>query len=139
MVILMADEDKLNRHIRNSNSTHIELKEYLESKLCDLEEKADLKIDSLKEATSLAKATLDERLARMNEFRESLKDQNQTFVTKNEFNVLINRIEDDIKSLRESRAELQGKASQNQVNIALLISVAGVVIGVTSMLRSLLG
>ncbi len=74
----------------------------------------------------------------MNEFREALTDQSKTFITRNEFSLCLEKIESDIRSLRESRSELQGKASQSQVNIALSISVIGIALGFLSLLLKIL-
>jgi hypothetical protein len=110
----------------------VTLKEYFEDKIDELEKGMALRIQSLEKATDLAKAGMDERLARMNEFRDALKDQSNTFLTRQEAAIRMDRIDEDIRSLRESRSELFGKASQNQLNVALLIGVAGLVLSIIS-------
>jgi hypothetical protein len=45
----------------------------------------------------------------------------------------------DIRSLRESRAELSGKASQSAVNTAMLISVIGVIMSIVSLAMRFVG
>jgi hypothetical protein len=95
----------------------------------------------IKEATRLAKDGLDARLASMNEFRSALNDQADTFLTRTEYisqhqnlEARFTRMDEDIRMLRESRAELQGKASQSQVNIALMIAVVGIALSIIGLL-----
>ena len=106
-------------------------------KLEALETKETLKIEALKEATILAREILNERLSKMNEFRETLKDQTTTFFTKAEHVQYVERVDgqydkicSDITDLRKSRDETRGKADQSSVNTAMLIAVVGIIIGV---------
>ena len=86
------------------------------------------------ERTSLVTHTaLERRLEAMNEVREALRDQSETFVTHVEHRAVcdrLERIERDIRELRESRAELQGKASQTSVMWAYAISLLGLIVGI---------
>lgn len=122
------------------NKDYVSLKEYFDKLMSEAEAKAnirmdaigakcDLKVDALKEATVLARETMDERLAKMNEFRDTLKDQNSTFVTKAEFKTFCENTAISINSLNESRSEAKGKASQNSVWVAYVI--AGISIALT--------
>jgi len=98
----------------------------------DLEEaKADLA--GVMESTKLAKDIMDARLASMNEFRGSLRDQQSNFVGRTEAMTRWQGYDEDIRTLRESRAELQGKANQSQVLIAEIIAVVGTVISVITL------
>jgi hypothetical protein len=83
------------------------------------------------EATKLAREALEKRLDGMNEIREQLKAQNQTFVTRNEHEFLAREIQD----LKESRAELRGKANQSSVYIAYVFSVIAIIISLLHLLR----
>ena len=56
---------------------------------------------------------------------QGVKDQLPNFVTHAEHLTA----QSDIRELRESRATLAGKASQNSVTVAYLISVVGLIIG----------
>ena len=66
--------------------------ESLKEALNEKEVKTNIRIDALKEATTLAKKEMDVRLENMNEFRGQLKDQGQTFAKITEFNLLKDRI-----------------------------------------------
>ena len=123
---------------------NISIREFLECRLIALEK-----------ATTVAAYGLDRRLEGMNEFRDQLRDQTSTFITRNEHDIVIQRLGDDIKYmreqfgnlfsrkeyevsmanvssdiriLRESKATLDGKASQLSANIALTISVIGIML-----------
>src|SRR3990167_6884014 len=101
----------------------ISLKEYFEAKL-----------DNIEKSTSLARQSMDDRLARMNEFRDTLKDQASRFVTRDETYALLSKIDAKIDALELSKAMLEGKASQNSVNTALMFSVIGVIVSIVSIL-----
>ena len=100
------------------------------NQLLSMERQVNTQIISLKDATTLAKFEMDKRLEGMNEFRNQLKDQSSMFYTKSEHEQFGKRIEDDIRSLRESRASLEGKASQNSVLIAYAITGISMIISI---------
>ena len=81
---------------------------------------------------------LEKRLESMNEFRLQLKDQAGTFFTKNEHEVYMSSVEKDLRVLRESKANLEGKASQSSVNVALIISLLGLGISLVSAAKQFL-
>ena len=110
-----------------------------ETKIDLLFKNVQTQIQSLKEATDLAREGIDFRLAQMNEFRNALKDQSTTFFTKAEHILFMDKVNSDIRELRESRAKLEGKADQTQLNISLIIGVLGLVLGAVSILHSILG
>jgi hypothetical protein len=103
---------------------NVPLKEYFEARVVALEK-----------ATILAAHQMERRLEGMNEFREQLKDQAGQFQTKQEANLRWDNfirdqeaIKSDIRILRESRAMLEGKASQQSVNVATILAVVGIVL-----------
>ena len=127
----------------------ISVKEYIESRLDDttklFETKVDaldkatvLKVDALDKATILASQQMEKRLEGMNEFRESLRDQNATFVRKDEYDTKHEALEKTfnvrVSSLEMSRAELCGKASQSSVNVSYAIALLSMLISMASIL-----
>lgn len=113
----------------------ISLRDYMESKFVALEKALDL-----------AYRQMETRLEGMNEFRQSLRDQSQTFVIRSEFGVFkekvdldLNNICKEIKDLQLSRAELSGKATQNSVNNTMIIAIIGLVIGILGIVMGILG
>ncbi len=95
------------------------------------------RLSGVDKAISVAAAGMEKRLEGMNEFRNQLKDQTGTFITRAEHDAILNRMNEDIRMLRESRAELAGKASQMSVNIALVIAIIGIVISSVSVFRGI--
>lgn len=91
-------------------------------------------VTAMKEASRLAKENIDLRLQSMNEFREAMKDQANTYIPRVEYLTRHEGIEKDIRSLRESRAELVGKASQNSVVVAYIIAAVGIGLSVIAIL-----
>jgi hypothetical protein len=98
----------------------IPLKDYIETKIASVEK-----------ATVVALESMDKRLESMNEFRATLKDQASTFITKAD----ITALQKDIQDLRESRAELRGKASMASVYISYGLAVLGLLLSVLSLFR----
>jgi hypothetical protein len=92
------------------------------------------KLDGIDKATVLREIALDKRLETMNEFRGSLKDQQGSFVTRNEYEVAVR----DIRDLRESRAKLEGKADQSYVNRVLFISILGIIVSIVAIIIHLI-
>ena len=88
----------------------------------------DTRIDALELATNIAREAMTHRLESMNEFRDVLKDQNRTFVTRPEHQTMLA----DIADLRKSRDESTGKASQGTALLGIGLGLAGIVVGVIS-------
>jgi hypothetical protein len=111
-----------------------------------LKEYVDARLMAIDKATEVAYTMMDARLDSMNEIRNSLRDQGRTFVSKAEYTVAHDRLMDDVRSLRESRALLEGKASTESVNkvgttalTGIAIGVFGLIISVISLLLRLMG
>jgi hypothetical protein len=100
-----------------------------------LREYVDIKVSAIETSTRLAYNSMEKRLEGMNEFRNQLRDQNSTFITKAEYSAHMNKLEEDIRMLRESKALLEGKASQTSVNIALGISIVGLILTVLNIVK----
>ena len=114
----------------------------------------------MKDAVTVAHINMEKRLDGMNEFRDSLRDQNMSFVRKEEydsghrrllddmkkvelnfvsqdkFDAIIGRSSEDIKSLELTRAELVGKASQSSVLWAAGIAVLSIVISLIGLINN---
>ena len=99
-----------------------------------LRELADARMFAIEQATRVAKESMEKRLESMNEFRDTLRDQSRTFITRSEHETLIK----EIQSLRESRAELAGKASQSSVHIAWAMGAAGILLSVIGIVEKFL-
>jgi len=86
----------------------------------------DERFAAMEKSTALMREVMEHRLLGMNEFREQLQMQAQSFITRIEYE----QIREQIRSLEMSRAEITGKADQRSVQITLLISVMALVIGI---------
>ena len=93
----------------------------------------------LEESTNKLATNMDRRLDGMNEFRGALTDQSALYATRKEMEALHQVIESDLRVLRDSRAKLEGSASQNSVLVALAFAAAGVLIGVVNILMRVMG
>jgi len=100
------------------------------AKLAEAEHKLDIRLAAVDERTILSASTLEKRMEGMNEFRGQLKDQSGTFITRVEWTSYKERLDADIRDLREDRALAAGKASQQSVNVASLIAVGSLLLGV---------
>jgi len=107
------------------NLTHSEsvtLKEYVESRFTSIEE-----------AIKVALVAMDKRLDSMNEIRETMRDQASKFPTRAELEIQLSNIGKDVRELQNSRSYLAGRASQSSVNLALLISIIGIILGIVAL------
>ena len=89
-------------------------------------EVCEMKMRGQEKALDLARENLDARLENMNEFRQSLKDQQMNFVIRPEHDFVLK----DIRELRDEAATLRGKASQLSVNIAYIMTIASLLTSV---------
>ena len=87
---------------------------------------------NIQTSTSLAAGAMEKRLEGMIEFRDQLKDQASRFITRSEYDLLV----DDIQGLRETRAMLAGKASQSSMTLTLFIAFAGLIVAIAGLLFS---
>jgi hypothetical protein len=101
-------------------------KEWIVSKF----DNVTIRLDSIDKANDVAYTALDKRLESMNEFRQALKDQAGTFVTRPEHDMVLV----DVRSLRESRAEMEGKASLMSVYIAWSLAILGIIVSIIDLL-----
>jgi hypothetical protein len=130
------------------NATHqyvesqdVKLREYLEVLIGNLEKRMDERYEAQERAITVAREAAEKRLDKMNEFRETLRDQSKTFVTKSDLeayqrlvNTQIGANTDDIKDIQLSDAALAGKASQSQVIVSYLLGIAGIIFGIINII-----
>ena len=110
------------------------LKDLMDTQRAWLNEKIDIKIASIEKGIDIAHKEMDRRLEGMNEFRAQLDKQAKYFVNQKEIDVVINKINEDIKTLREYKAMLEGKADQKSVTIAFVMSVFALIIAIVSII-----
>ena len=109
-------------------SEFITLRDYIDIKVTELEKAVVCKITALEALHMRDASTLEKRLDGMNEWRQERREQNAEFLPRTEYDIQHQKLVDDIRLLRESKATLEGKASQNSVIFLGGVSVISLVI-----------
>ena len=105
-------------------------KKYIKEKIRRVSEKAKLRYESIVVSTNLARENMERRLEGMNEFRQALKDSNDSFITRQEWQIQITKMEEDIRMLREAKANTEGKASMTSVYVSYIIAAIALIISI---------
>jgi hypothetical protein len=119
----------------SDGADEIPLRDHFDAKLADLEKlvatnfKAHEREHELMEVVRVSdRAALDKHLGWLNEMRGALKDERaerDRMFPRLEHEAYSKSVETDLRGLRESRAEMQGKASQSNLNVTFFIAMAG--------------
>jgi hypothetical protein len=88
-----------------------------------LREFIEAKFVALEKATDDARSQMEKRLDGMNEFRETLRDQAAKFVTRDELDLHMNKVDAVLKDLQTTRSELKGKAEQQTVTQTTILAL----------------
>lgn len=112
----------------------VSIKEYLDVRFDALEASFDDQVEAQEKALGLAKDEVDRRLLAMNGFREQMQIQATTFICRAEHTEVIEKIEADVRFLRESKATLDGKADLKQVYVVWVFSGVGILLGLAGLL-----
>ncbi len=111
------------------------LKTYLDRQCCICQKLVNEKFIAAEKANDLMRETMNAKFQASNEWREESKMRAQEFMTRAEFTQMHDRVLEDIRSLRESRAEVSGKASQNAFFITFLLALGALFVGVIALLQ----
>ena len=117
---------------RMAKSSKYVRQNYFKAELDGTRRTTKAKFKGLNKSIKVAYNGMETRLEGMNEFRETLRDQAASFLTRSEYATDHLRLEEDIKFLRENRALLEGKASQFSVMVAYILSAISIVVAVGS-------
>jgi len=108
-----------------------------ENRINHQREVSDSRFMSIEEARRLAKIEQDKRLDGMNEFRETLRDQASTFMTRSDVRHqdLVNRIESAEKVQAAATARIEGRAGLSSwiapnapAIISLIVAIAALAV-----------
>ena len=102
--------------------------------MVSLKEYIDTRLEAIDRAIQTADAVLSYRLAGMNEFRDAMKDQALRFALRDEVEKDLAAIRQDIRYLREAKAEMDGKASWQALVFSTLVALSGVVLGIIAVI-----
>ena len=100
----------------------IPLREYIEKRFDELQKNSDR-----------SHVALEQRLESMNEFREQLRSQAVTFMTREVYDANHKLLQAQVDELKLNRALLDGKASQQDLTLANTRASVGIGIGVLSL------
>lgn len=112
----------------------VTLKEYFTDKIEAQKTNFNIQINAIESARVLAHKLLETRLEELN----TLKSQSSHFVTQKEMDIQFSQVKEDIRSLRDSRSELKGKADQSSVLWAMAIGGIGAIGSIVAILALLL-
>lgn len=101
-----------------------------------LRELVEAKIESLKATMTATDLTMERRLEAMNELREQITSERGHYVTRQEHDQTHAKLNEDVRELRESRAEIAGKASLASVYFTALCVVLSLLIAVAALVHS---
>ena len=102
-------------------------KQYIDFRIEEYDKRMKILFAAQDKASALSSKILESKL-------EELNDVRHRFLPRTEYDIQHARVEDDIRMLRESKALLEGKASQSAVNISLSIAVIGILLSVVALL-----
>ena len=105
-------------------------KKYIKESIDKVDKTSKLRHKNVVASTTLARENLERRLEGMNEFRQTLKDVNSTFITRTEYQAQLDKLIEDVKLLREAKANLEGKASMGSVYVSYVIAIIALVISI---------
>ena len=106
-----------------------------DAEIVSLRDYIDSKFHAMEKAVDVAQKANEYRLESMNNFRDQLREQASNMVTRAEFRATTVTTEKDISFLRESRAELAGKASMNAVYAAFMMTAISLLIALVALIR----
>ena len=99
--------------------TDVALKEFLERRIADLDQRLSMRLDMNDASVSRAERLMSERLAGMNEFRDALKDQANRMATRVEHETLAAQVHE----LRREKANLDGRLVVVSAGISLIVTI----------------
>lgn len=129
----MADGPTPRRTPNFTKGDGVALQDHLEGQIDALRCLLDARITAIEKAGDVASRRLDERLAAMNEFRAAMGDLSARMVTRAELSVQLEKIDATLDDLKQFRDRLDGKASQKSVDIALLLGLGGLILGIAAL------
>jgi orotidine-5'-phosphate decarboxylase len=104
----------------------VPLKEYLMELMME-------KTKNIERSIELAKLNLDQRLEASNELLKYLKNQSESSATRVAVDLKFDKIEGDLRNIREYLATIKGKADQSAVIVGYVISLIACGIAIAAM------
>ena len=131
----------------------ISIKEHYDEMIAQVCRTMDARFDTLDErfrsqekALGLQQEMNEKRFQAQNEWRGAMNDREKTYITRLDHEALVlllNTKEEalikDIKSLEITRATLDGKANQSQLNITLIFAILGSLMSIIGIIMGFYG
>ena len=95
-----------------------------------LKEYFDMRFKNLDEALRIANENLAIRLEHLNEWKETTKNRDATFLTNDVYQTYEKIVEKRLRELEDAKTVMDSKASQRTVNIALFFSITDLIVSV---------
>jgi hypothetical protein len=125
------------------DSQNVSLKEHYDGLIEQVCKTLDERFKAQEKALELQQDINEKRFEAQNEWRGAMNDREKAYITRADHEALVlllntkeDNLKKDIKSLEITRATLDGKASQSQVNItfaftffSLILAVIGIILG----------
>lgn len=124
----------------------ITLKEYVESRLCALDKRVDTAVQNIEKSTSAAFAASQKAIDKQelsqttynaghNDLSRKMEEQYKLMIPRAEHEVMFQRINEDIKSLRETRSQVEGKGIGNRELISWVVAILSITGMVVALIR----
>jgi len=128
------------------NAAAVSLKEHYDELIDQVCKTIDERFKAQEKASDLQQEMASKKFEQQNEWRGAFSDREKAFITRADHEslvLLLNTKEDalikDIKSLELTRAMIDGKASQQQLNITFIFVIVGFIFSGIGVLCSLSG
>jgi hypothetical protein len=135
MVERRKDYPELIRFMNKNGDDIISLKEYFDVKISNLDKSIEVTRIALEKSTELLRLGIEKRMDAMNEFRKSLEDQTNKYLTIDSYEGRHVGLQKQVDELRILAAESRGKASQSSVLIAWGVAGIGIIISVIALIK----
>jgi hypothetical protein len=124
--------------VTDGNGHKVPLKEYVDQRVDAATALLNAKVDATDRAACLANEGLAGRFEQTNQWRQQSVEREAHFLPRLEFDVQHAQIEKRTAELEKYRNQMEGKASQGAVNVAMLLSVAGLLMGLVGLVLAVL-
>lgn len=126
---------------RNNNTARwnvYSLKEHFDLALHNLDEKIEQRFTSIKEAVDKADAATEKRFTSVNEFRNTLSDQQRTFIPRNEYEIALRNVDGKVTDVEKKVEKVENMAAGAHNVWAYVISAVSLLIALFAVILNLI-
>ena len=114
--------------------TILSLKEYMCTVFQEYANKIEQKFLAMDRAVTKAEMATEKRFESVNEFRAQLADQQRTFLSRNEYELAHNSLEDKVNYIKECVNKIESRKEGSNVVWLYLVAAISILISVCSLL-----